>query len=95
MPFLVAVEVENLTNKKQTVTIPAGRVFMPKSLGKAQSLVVTKSTKGTVPRRSKSMIYVPTECIDPPLPPPANVPMSMTIFGQKQRRRDPFRESRQ
>jgi hypothetical protein len=94
MTYWVAVEVENPTTMPQTFTVPAGRVFMPKSLGKAQSLVATKSVTATVPPGVKQTVHIPTACIDPPLPPPANVPMSITIFGQRQRRREPFRDIR-
>jgi len=91
MPYWIAVEVENPTEAPKSFTIPAGRVFMPKTLGKSQSLVAVNSVNGTVSPKSINTVYVPTECIDPPLPPPANVPMSVTVFGQKQRRQRTFR----
>jgi hypothetical protein len=93
MTYWVAIEVENPTNVMKPFTIPAGRIFMPKVLGKAQCLVATKGVTGHV-GPGKQTVYVPTNCIDPPLPPPAHVPMSVTIFGQKQRTREPFRLSR-
>jgi len=94
MPYTVAVEVHNPGAVAKTFTIPAGRIFMPKHLGKSQSLVATTSVTVTVPAGGTATAHVPTNCIDPPLPPPANVPMVVTTFGQKVRRRDPFRETR-
>lgn len=94
MTYWVAVEVDNPSSAPAKFTIPAGGIFMPKTLGKAQSLVSTKNVTATVPPGGTKTVYVPTDCIDPPLPPPANVPMVVTTFGQKQRRRDPFRDFR-
>ena len=63
---------------------------MPKNLGKGQCLVASKSITKTIQGGGKQTVYVQTECIDPPLPPPAQIPMVTTPFGQKQRRTNPF-----
>lgn len=93
MPYWVQVEVENSSSSDEVFTIPAGSIFMPKHLGKGQCLVSTTSVSATVPSGQKKTVTLPTECIDPPLPPPANIPMVATTFGQKRRKRDPFRGS--
>lgn len=90
MSFWVAVELENRSNQNQTFTIPAGSIFMPKNLGKGQCLVASKSISSTIQAGGKQTVYVETECIDPPLPPPAQIPMVTTPFGQKRRRTNPF-----
>ncbi len=94
MTYWVEIDVENPMTTPKQFTIPAGRVMMPKILGKSQSLVSTQSVTVTIPAGASRKVKIPTACIDPPLPPPANVPMVVTVFGQKQRRRDPFRDSR-
>ncbi|MGK7897731.1 MAG: hypothetical protein AB4372_29970 [Xenococcus sp. (in: cyanobacteria)] len=86
MPYWVETEVVNPTDKKQTFTIPKGRMISPKNLrDKVQNLVVLKDTKVTIPPKGKAIVTVPTDCTDPNHPPPSNTTMEVSIFGQKKR----------
>lgn len=89
--FLTEMEVRNPTDQPRVFTIEAGRMLSPKDLrSKVQNLVVTKTTKATVPPHGKVILTVPTDCTDPSYAPPNKTVMDVTVFGQKQSQSDPF-----
>ncbi len=91
MSYWVETEVVNPTDRSRSFTIPQGRMISPKDLkGRVQNLVVTQSTKVTVPARGKAIVTVPTQCTDPSYAPPSNTLMDVTTFGRRERKDNVF-----